>query len=607
MTRKVSLCTLFLLFCFLSAGICPAANDSRGLQVQLKNSSGNEEQVSLYKGSFALLIGMSKYNAGWPVLPSVPSEINAVERLLQEKGFHVEKVIDPDGDALETSFRTFINKYGLQRENRLLFFFSGHGHTRKDGKKGYLVPVDAPDPKKNITGFLQKALGMNQVLSWARDIEAKHALFLFDSCFSGTIFNQKSGSPPPTHITRLTIEPVRQFITAGSAGEKVPAASTFTPTFIDALRQGHADLNRDGYVSATELGIYLQTELPSKTDQTPQFGKIRDYDLARGDFIFSAGSRIQTASLPLSKKEMAAASANTGIMRVESSPQGAAVYVDNTFQGSTPILLNNVSPGTYNIRTEKKGFLSETKFVQIGQAKQVSLSFQLIALAAEGTLTVNTTPVGAKVSILEFQKAYAPGIELPAGNYTIEVSKHGFFPDTAKVQIHENEDLLLNITLKRQTSIAAPDNQEIEPQNYFENRPQLIADTAPTSPAEPITINAEKEKKVLQEKPALPPDIANYIINLRSNNSGTKRNTAKIVYRRDIDHPAVMQTVVDELLKGVAQGSDDKYHVDAMAWFCNILGKTGKSKYLKTLDKVANSSTNRKIRKYAKKNLRKLQ
>lgn len=87
-----------------------------------------------------------------------------------------------------------------------------------------------------------------------------------------------------------TARKVRQFITAGTAGEEVPARSTFTPAFVDALLHREGDLDRDGYVTGTELGLHLQSEVSRYAVQTPQFGKIRDRELAKGDFVFVLGS-----------------------------------------------------------------------------------------------------------------------------------------------------------------------------------------------------------------------------------------------------------------------------------------------------------------------------
>jgi hypothetical protein len=190
--------------------ISGAAQTKAIRRVVVEDSSG--KQVGLYEKSYALLIGVSKYTAGWPVLESVPGEIEQVEAILKKQGFQVIKVLDPKGDQLKTAFEDFINQYGYENNNRLLFFFSGHGHTRKQGKKGYLVPADAPDSRSDEKGFLRRALDMTQVLAWSRQMEAKRALFLFDSCFFGTIFKTKALPKHPPHISAVTSYPVRQFI-----------------------------------------------------------------------------------------------------------------------------------------------------------------------------------------------------------------------------------------------------------------------------------------------------------------------------------------------------------------------------------------------------------
>jgi hypothetical protein len=122
-----------------------------------------------------------------------------------------------------------------------------------------------------------------------------HYFFLFDSCFSGTVFQAKERPKIPRQIDQAAKFPVRQFITAGSADETVPANSVFTPA--DALRFGWGDMNKDGYVTGLELGLYLWNQVPQHTVQTPQYGKIRDYELARGDFVFVSGTQKQTPSV----------------------------------------------------------------------------------------------------------------------------------------------------------------------------------------------------------------------------------------------------------------------------------------------------------------------
>jgi hypothetical protein len=259
-------------------------------EVVIRDAAG--EATTIYSASHALVIGAADYeHRSWNDLPRVRDEVDEVASTLRVHGFNVETVLDPSGDELRTAIRRFVVQHGFTRvnaDNRLLVFFSGHGHTRLNDR-GYLVPVDAPDPFLDEPGFLDKALDMIEVIGWAERIEAKHALFVFDSCFSGTLFETRAQSRPgEAYIRASTAKPVRQFITAGRADEEVPAASIFTPQFLKAL-EGDADTNDDGYVTGVELGLYLMQTVPDYNPaQTPQYGKIRNVRLDKGDFVFEA-------------------------------------------------------------------------------------------------------------------------------------------------------------------------------------------------------------------------------------------------------------------------------------------------------------------------------
>ena len=273
-----------------------------GNRAEIVTAAGNS--VGHYANSYALLIGVSDYDVDWPDLDAVPSELKNVEALLLEQGFNVAKVMNPDSDQLQEAFENFVDLYGYSPNNRLLFYYSGHGYTRAENTKGYLVPTDAPNPQKDERGFIRKAYSMTSLLALARQIESHHALFLFDSCFSGTIFKTRALPTEPLLISQLTALPVRQFITAGQAGEVVPAKSTFTPAFIDSIKYGLADLNSDGYVTGSELGMHLQSVVSDSSygGQTPQYGKINDYELARGDFVFGSRSASQNQLANQSRK-----------------------------------------------------------------------------------------------------------------------------------------------------------------------------------------------------------------------------------------------------------------------------------------------------------------
>lgn len=262
----------------------------RGVDL-IRDEAGHD--IGLYRGSYALVIGVSEYTGGWPSLPGVRDDVKAVIKILKKHGFYVEVVEDPNHSQLEASYRNFINQFGMEPDNRLLFYFAGHGHTHKpsyasDDREewlGYIVSSDAPIPDTDYSGFRNSAMSMRRFEELALGIEAKHALFVFDSCFSGSVFSIARSIPEA--INENTAKPVRQFITAGDADQKVPDVSIFRRQFVAAL-EGEGDLSNDGYVTATELGFFLNEKVTnySRRTQTPQYGKIRNRKLDKGNFVF---------------------------------------------------------------------------------------------------------------------------------------------------------------------------------------------------------------------------------------------------------------------------------------------------------------------------------
>ena len=412
-----------VVICMLTYGIplrCVSADENRG-EVIVQDERGSK--VAKYKESYALLVGIGRYTNGWNNLDNVPQELDSVEKVLKSQGFKVIRHPDLDGVALKNSLEEFINAYGYDIEHRLLIFFSGHGYTWNG--RGYLVPADAPKPENRLhpgQEFLRKSLHMSQLLAWARQMTANHVLFLFDSCFSGAVFEERAlrDSPPP-HIRTLMGEPVRYFITAGGAGEKVPAKSVFTPAFVDALKFRLGDQNEDGYISATELGLYLEAEVPKHTRQTPRFGKINDADLRRGDFIFV----LDTADA-------------FGELVVDTQPSDAMLWVNGEKRGNAPITISNLEPGTVEVRASMSGFddVEQKVWVRGGRTLKITLN-----LNQTGNLVMKTVPPDAKWYVDDVYAGTTPGeMRVRAGEHRVRVEKVTFRPWESTVDVRLEAD-----------------------------------------------------------------------------------------------------------------------------------------------------------------------
>jgi hypothetical protein len=277
-----------ILFVLVTAPFIRLSAQSRGLSVVGSNGIA----LTSFSNSYALVIGESRYTNGWPALPGVTGDTLAIKRLLEEQGFSVQILENVTSRDLRAGIENFFNRYGYDKDVRLLIYYAGHGQTLKlDNTRdmGYIVPIDAPVPTRDETGFKRLAIAMQQFDTWAKQIESRHVLFMFDSCFSGSIFATSRAAPGI--IDYKIANPVRQFIASGGADEMVPDVSIFRRQVEAGLRNREADYNKDGYVSGSELGDFLQSTVVNYTNnsQHPQYGKIRDPNLDKGDFVFEVG------------------------------------------------------------------------------------------------------------------------------------------------------------------------------------------------------------------------------------------------------------------------------------------------------------------------------
>ena len=282
-----------LCFALLLVGICTqtAQAASRGISVELRESEAAGAAVAetreLYRGgSHALVIGIDDYRRGWQRLSYAVADARAVAAALRAKGFEVTLKTNLKSEALAGTLKDFFIHKGRDPEARLFVWFAGHGQTL-DGE-GYLVPADGAPPGDEAA-FLDTALSLRDFGKFARYAKSKHVFSVFDSCFAGTIFSVARSRAPPA-ITRVTTQPVRQFLSSGDAGQQVSDDGAFARHFIEALGgRSRADANGDGYLTGSEIGAHLTYEVSNLTNnlQTPRYGKLRAARYNKGDFVFS--------------------------------------------------------------------------------------------------------------------------------------------------------------------------------------------------------------------------------------------------------------------------------------------------------------------------------
>ena len=250
--------------------------------------------TSLYRESWAVVIGINDYQ-NWPKLRYAVNDAQSIDDVLVNKfGFkpdHVRKLLN--GEATRTRIMQvlgdeFTDPGKVQREDRVFFFFAGHGATRTmaDGRQiGFIVPVDA-----DRENYYSTAISMTQLREATDLIAAKHIYFVMDSCYSGLALSRGGGtfSQDRSYLEEITRRTSRQILTAGGADQQVAddgpnGHSVFTWTLLQGL-QGQADLDGNGFITASELGSYISPIVAQLSKQTPAVGNLVGSE--GGEFIF---------------------------------------------------------------------------------------------------------------------------------------------------------------------------------------------------------------------------------------------------------------------------------------------------------------------------------
>ncbi|MCP4625974.1 MAG: caspase family protein [bacterium] len=239
-----------------------------------------------YSSSHALVVGINNYHR-WPRLEYAAKDAREMSALLKSQGFQVRLLTDEQ--ATRHNILASLDSIGdsVDQNSRVVFYFAGHGQTEDlpgGRERGYLVPVDAGEYDWQST-----MLPMEQLNRRVKQLSAKHILMAFDSCYSGLGLVRSVARYPDQdsiYIRKMMRTRSVQVLTAGSRSEQAIEAAghgLFTDQLLAAL-SGAADINDDGYITATEIYAVLRPGITQKSysRQTPQFGYIE----GNGDIIF---------------------------------------------------------------------------------------------------------------------------------------------------------------------------------------------------------------------------------------------------------------------------------------------------------------------------------
>ena len=133
------------------------------------------------------------------------------------------------------------------------------------------------------------------------------------------------------------------------------------------------------------------------------------------------------------------------LLTVQTDPPGVQVRLRGTKARYRPGVA--LPPGAYTVEVSQPGYETKQVPVRIVDGDTtISVTLVRVPEPTQYRLTVQTDPPGAQVRLRGAKTGYRPGVSLPPGSYTVEVSQEGYETKQVAVRISDG-DVTLPVTL----------------------------------------------------------------------------------------------------------------------------------------------------------------
>jgi hypothetical protein len=179
----------------------------------------------------------------------------------------------------------------------------------------------------------------------------------------------------------------------------------------------------------------------------------------------------------------------TGLLLVESLPEGADVVIDGVSKGNTPLLVSDLPLGSYKLEFRIPTHLPRTMSADLDDRKPVHVFAELISNTAE--LAVSSTPEGAEVRINGVLMGTTPTVieGVLTGESDVKVSLNGYKPFVKRMMFEVTQKYEINPELEAFPSmlsvITDPDGATV------------TVDTVPVGTT-PFTVNVQDGSRAVE-------------------------------------------------------------------------------------------------------------
>jgi tetratricopeptide (TPR) repeat protein/uncharacterized caspase-like protein len=306
---------------------------------------------------YALVIGVAKYpnlsdDLQLQYAESDADMIHAVLTSREGGNFAPENVRKLVGAAatragIQQALEEWLPKVATEN-GRVVIFFAGHAFVDDTDGRAYFAPYDVDPKRLRETGYAMERFG--SVVSTR--ISSRWKVLFADACHSGAI------TPDVVERVNTSIARAGEGVLAFTASRKREVSyedselqhGLFSYFLAQAL-SGHADLDTDGVVTASELIDYVSSHVAARArskgaEQRPI--ENQDFD-----------PRLVLAFNPTKAKSLGL-ELSSGTLVIESNRDNVEVMLDGVSQGvvnpGKPLIIPGIAAGSHTIQGVRSGF-----------------------------------------------------------------------------------------------------------------------------------------------------------------------------------------------------------------------------------------------------------
>ena len=140
-----------------------------------------------------------------------------------------------------------------------------------------------------------------------------------------------------------------------------------------------------------------------------------------------------------------------------SQPQGAKVYLDNVYRGTTPLNLDRVATGQHQIKLVMAGYQDWSSYVSVSPSRTTTISADLVPFPAYGTISISCNQSSARIFLdgTYIKRTYSTRSvlleDVEKGYHELLITKTGYEDWSKRVYVSSSKTIKVVVNLIKQT------------------------------------------------------------------------------------------------------------------------------------------------------------